>query len=113
VFTNLIANALKYTRPRARAIIEVGLAQRGGLYGAFVRDNGVGFDMKYADKLFGVFQRLHGPDAFEGTGVGLVTVQRIVHKHGGELWADAAVDRGAVFSFTIGPIAMPAESVVG
>jgi signal transduction histidine kinase len=101
-FTNLVANAVKYTRPRRPAIIEIGQVPGDGLPVVFVRDNGVGFDMRYADRLFGVFQRLHRSEEFEGTGVGLATVQRIVHKHGGEIWAESAPDRGASFFFTIG-----------
>jgi PAS domain S-box-containing protein len=102
-FSNLLSNALKYSRPRAPAVVEVGTRNESGRVIIFVRDNGVGFNMKYADKLFGVFQRLHRADEFEGTGVGLATVHRIVTKHGGEIWADATPDAGATFSFTLAP----------
>jgi light-regulated signal transduction histidine kinase (bacteriophytochrome) len=109
VFTNLIGNALKYTRPRSDARIEIGALPGESAREAvlFVRDNGVGFDTKYADRLFGVFQRLHGAE-FEGTGIGLATAQRIVHRHGGRIWAQSEVGRGATFYLAL-PAAPPAE----
>jgi signal transduction histidine kinase len=101
VFANLIGNAVKYSRPRPKAIIEVATGADDGETYVFVRDNGVGFDMRYARKLFGVFQRLHRQDEFEGTGIGLATVSRIVERHGGRIWAEAAPGRGAEFRFTL------------
>jgi hypothetical protein len=102
VFQNLISNALKYSRPRSPAVIEIGQMEKEGEKVIFVKDNGVGFDMKYSDKLFGVFQRLHVAEEFEGNGIGLATVERIIKKHGGRVWVEAEPDRGATFFFTLG-----------
>ena len=101
VLENLLGNAWKFTEKHPRARIECGITQVNGKPAYFVRDDGAGFDMAYADKLFGAFQRLHGTTEFPGTGIGLATVQRIIHRHGGQVWAEGAVEQGATFYFTL------------
>lgn len=101
VFSNLLSNALKATRSRPQAVIEVGTVEQDSHLVFFVRDNGLGFDMKYADKLFTIFQRLHAQQEFDGIGAGLAMAQRIVQMHGGRMWVEAAPNQGATFYFTV------------
>jgi light-regulated signal transduction histidine kinase (bacteriophytochrome) len=98
---NLLGNAWKFTRDQPRPRIEFGILEHEDTPAYFVRDNGVGFDMAHVDKLFGAFQRLHGTGEFEGTGIGLATVQRIIHRHGGQVWAEGNIGNGATFFFTL------------
>jgi light-regulated signal transduction histidine kinase (bacteriophytochrome) len=101
VLANLVSNALKFTRLRDDAVIEIGGREEEKRNIYHIKDNGVGFDMRYCGRLFGVFQRLHGEKEFEGTGIGLALVQRIIHRHGGLIWAEAKVNEGATFYFTL------------
>jgi light-regulated signal transduction histidine kinase (bacteriophytochrome) len=101
VFENLLSNAWKFTSKKEQAIIEFGQRSRGGEWTFFIRDNGTGFDMTYANKLFGVFQRLHSAREYPGTGVGLATVHRIIKIHGGNIWAEGEEGKGATFYFNL------------
>lgn len=110
VISNLLGNSWKYTSKHSHARIQVGVTEVGGKKAYYVRDDGAGFDMSYANKLFGPFQRLHGENEFPGTGIGLATVKRIIHRHGGTLWAEGKVERGATFYFTLSEEALDSPS---
>jgi len=101
VLENLLGNAWKYTGKQTKAVIEVGCTKKGKTKVYFIRDNGVGFDMAYADKLFAPFQRLHTDDEFTGTGIGLATVRRIIHRHSGKIWTEGQTGKGATFYFSL------------
>ncbi|HRG89826.1 MAG TPA: ATP-binding protein, partial [Chitinophagales bacterium] len=101
VWANLLSNAVKYSGNRENPMIEIGCYDQNGQTVYYIKDNGVGFDLQYAGKLFGVFQRLHKPSEFPGTGVGLAIVHRIITRHGGKVWANAKVNEGAEFYFTL------------
>ena len=113
ILTNLLANAWKFTSHHEKARIEVGAYEAQDERVFFVRDDGAGFDPEQADHLFGAFQRYHSADQFEGDGIGLATVQRLVAKHGGRMWVEAEVDKGATFFFTLSPAAPPADAAAG
>ena len=100
MYANLISNALKFSRNREHPVVEIGSLTKDGRLIFFVRDNGIGFDMRYARKIFGVFERLNNAEEYEGTGVGLAIVQRIIEIHGGRVWVESEVDKGTTFYFT-------------
>jgi two-component system sensor histidine kinase/response regulator len=109
VWINLISNAIKYSGKKEHPVVEIGSTEAENEITYYVKDNGAGFNMQYVNKLFGVFQRLHSPNEFEGTGIGLAIVQRIISKHGGRVWAEGIVDEGATFYFTLPKLAVKQE----